>query len=181
MKKYDIVSVPSRGILFPNGNWALCCWHWKYRVSVPSRGILFPNTTISSWLLTCRWVSVPSRGILFPNFFGYNYTRGWEFEKEFPSPLGVSYFQISICLYGWKGGCWMVSVPSRGILFPNNMKLLYMTTKDGYMFPSPLGVSYFQILWGNGWLSFNKSCFRPLSGYLISKSIKESFLMWQRL
>ena len=170
MKKYDIVSVPSRGILFPNGNWALCCWHWKYRVSVPSRGILFPNTTISSWLLTCRWVSVPSRGILFPNFFGYNYTRGWEFEKEFPSPLGVSYFQISICLYGWKGGCWMVSVPSRGILFPNRTFWIAVMLKSmtgfrplsGYLiskfslslpksvqaksvFPSPLGVSYFQI------------------------------------
>ena len=62
----------------------------------------------------------------------------------FPSPLGVSYFQIRGCAQG-------------------------MATAM-YSFPSPLGVSYFQI--GNiVEVSLkNLTCFRPLSGYLISKS-----------
>ena len=38
----------------------------------------------------------------------------------------------------------MVSVPSRGILFPN-CRFYYHETKAGNMFPSPLGVSYFQM------------------------------------
>ena len=64
-----------------------------------------------------KCVSVPSRGILFPNTVSNFSTTLFTL---FPSPLGVSYFQISSS-------------------FPplNN---------DDIMFPSPLGVSYFQIL-----------------------------------
>ena len=36
-------------------------------VSVPSRGILFPNQKRENTLVEQEWVSVPSRGILFPN------------------------------------------------------------------------------------------------------------------
>ena len=83
------VSVPSRGILFPNKNSSnyedLRC------VSVPSRGILFPNKNSSNYE-DLRCVSVPSRGILFPNH--------------------------SITAYRRKNMT-NVSVPSRGILFPN--------------------------------------------------------------
>ena len=61
--------------------------------------------------------------------------------NKFPSPLGVSYFQMSaflvLNLFLVK-----VSVPSRGILFPNRVK-----QRIKAMNPS----------------------FRPLSGYLISK------------
>ena len=90
--------------------------------------------------------------------------------EKFPSPLGVSYFQIMVKtvivlnmkrLHGFRplsgylisklavdyhvtrsGN--LVSVPSRGILFPNitmEEDLIYVEK----WFPSPLGVSYFQI------------------------------------
>ena len=65
------------------------------KVSVPSRGILFPNIYKHIWFLKdLKTVSVPSRGILFPNFFE---TMKWFVANNyelFPSPLGVSYFQI---------------------------------------------------------------------------------------
>ena len=61
----------------------------------------------------------------------------------FPSPLGVSYFQIK--------------------------DVARLIEKYDKAFPSPLGVSYFQI--GFGFKFFNRFIyrFRPLSGYLISK------------
>ena len=59
-----------------------------------------------------------------------------------------------------------VSVPSRGILFPNNLEdYIYYNSE---MFPSPLGVSYFQITFSQAVPKYD-DCFRPLSGYLISK------------
>ena len=63
--------------------------------------------------------------------------------ERFPSPLGVSYFQIEVLLYSFR--------------------------LELNLFPSPLGVSYFQIqptLQGN---YKGRMRFRPLSGYLISK------------
>ena len=39
-----------------------------------------------------------------------------------------------------------VSVPSRGILFPNNVIQIKSSSNCIEVFPSPLGVSYFQIL-----------------------------------
>ena len=65
------------------------------------------------------------------------------YAKTFPSPLGVSYFQIGKILFFMTE--WLyISVPSRGILFPN----LYAFFSFSVIF----------ILY-----------FRPLSGYLISK------------
>ena len=87
---------------------------------------------------------------------------------QFPSPLGVSYFQIEraislstvlasfrplsgylISKYKMKlqSVCSrnIVSVPSRGILFPNSSETS-LDTLLHIQFPSPLGVSYFQIL-----------------------------------
>ena len=46
-------------------------------------------------------------------------------------------------VYGYTTTSAKVSVPSRGILFPNNQNELYHYGVHG--FPSPLGVSYFQI------------------------------------
>ena len=65
--------------------------------------------------------------------------RDWH---RFPSPLGVSYFQILYKRFRRRisGAC--VSVPSRGILFPNKI------------FENQ---------------EFGSISFRPLSGYLISK------------
>ena len=62
----------------------------------------------------------------------------------FPSPLGASYFQIAtpLTLIGVDEE---VSVPSRGILFPNQTIINYFVE--------------------SAW----KSGFRPLSGHLISK------------
>ena len=141
----DEVSVPSRGILFPNRFFR----SWRIRtgiVSVPSRGILFPNeyrhrpikrswpcfrplsgylisklTSIKWWCLTHQSFR-PLSGYLISKFdilrlvYGYTATR-------FPSPLGVSYFQINYD-YNYKHNerFYTVSVPSRGILFPNRKK-----------------------------------------------------------
>ena len=83
-------------------------------------------------------VSVPSRGILFPNCFSYTVYR--RFDSWFPSPLGASYFQ---------------------------MEAKEMARKRMVTFPSPLGASYFQIR--KSYFVINSfSCFRPLSGHLIS-------------
>ena len=59
----------------------------------------------------------------------------------FPSPLGVSYSQI-------------------------RKKIMVKLT---ILFPSPLGVSYFQIMKMTEKERKLYKCFRPLSGYLISK------------
>ena len=61
----------------------------------------------------------------------------------------------------------MVSVPSRGILFPNAD--FFFGNASGMLFPSPLGVSYFQILDEWDEKTIYLMGFRPLSGYLISK------------
>ena len=61
---------------------------------------------------------------------------------KFPSPLGVSYFQIKV--KNVFVNYILVSVPSRGILFPN--RVLRTNIESKVEFPSPLGVSYFQIL-----------------------------------
>ena len=84
---------------------------------------------------------------LFPSPLGASYfqmeTKNEKIKRLlFPSPLGASYFQI---MYTTMGFCvqFIVSVPSRGILFPNSNRHRY----DRHI----------------------KKCFRPLSGHLISK------------
>ena len=113
-------------------------------------------------------VSVPSRGILFPNTIPKGHCRIKEETYQFPSPLGVSYFQmLDNGKYSANG--YVVSVPSRGILFPN-IYLMVLRLRRISLFPSPLGVSYFQIE-RRKQQSSQRICFRPLSGYLISKFI----------
>ena len=134
-----IVSVPSRGILFPN-YFKMIITQKSVLVSVPSRGILFPNNRRKKHDKERKTVSVLSRGILFPN------RMSWHVEKD-----GV-----------------IVSVPSRGILFPNNIEAsLHMGRMQG--FPSPLGASYFQICFQRPLQVIGCDGFRPLSGHLISK------------
>ena len=91
-------------------------------------------------------------GIQFPSPLGVSYFQIMkkeymkpfeEFEAKFPSPLGVSYFQIQSDLHNYQF----------------NVK----------KFPSPLGVSYFQIISNIESGMFRMNSFRPLSGYLISK------------
>ena len=60
-----------------------------------------------------------------------------------------------------------VSVPSRGILFPNQNRNWENSAVK--LFPSPLGVSYFQMQFPFPVKKISGQCFRPLSGYLISK------------
>ena len=81
----------------------------------------------------------PTRGILFPNYVRLYCNNTC---TPFPSPLGVSYFQI-------------------------NHRDLVDIVRD--KFPSPLGVSYFPILNTISEHTKENECFRPLSGYLISK------------
>ena len=114
------VSVPSRGILFPNNGEKMQIDD-KMIVSVPSRGILFPNSYV---LWYSRWlprVSVPSRGILFPN----NHYGGGRKACGKLSFRPLSGYLISkwwILMDSWEQYGIRVSVPSRGILFPNNEK-----------------------------------------------------------
>ena len=114
-------------------------------VSVPSRGILFPNReSLTNGKTFLNW---------FPSPLGVSYfqilslrSRAPEFLM-FPSPLGVSYFQIiSLSVPSSAQTIFVVSVPSRGILFPNMDELRNLYGSEEIEFPSPLGVSYFQIL-----------------------------------
>ena len=90
----------------------------------------------------------------------------------------------------------LVSVPSRGILFPNKREIQLKINRE--VFPSPLGASYFQMkatvysiekdeivsVPSRGILFPNMirlklhgiwaECFRPLSGHLISKFLSKS-------
>ncbi len=65
----------------------------------------------------------------FPSPLGVSYfqiaAKYWKDLKNdlFPSPLGVSYFQIVCSATGWNVII-LVSVPSRGILFPNVVCIL---------------------------------------------------------
>ena len=113
----------------------------RFLVSVPSRGILFPNGGQRNGKKKNGNVSVPSRGILFPN---QNKLFRYQQFQLFPSPLGASYFQMGLRLvYGYTSTSAKVSVPSRGILFPNTYQTGIVITF--LLFPSPLGASYFQI------------------------------------
>ena len=161
----DTVSVPSRGILFPNsienhrsnGTYLtfpspLGVSYFQIERAISLSTVLASFRPLSGYLISkykmklqsvCsrNIVSVPSRGILFPNAIDFA-DRMWKMRRKFPSPLGVSYFQMQK-----KFGIVYhvtVSVPSRGILFPN--RLVYGYTATSAKFPSPLGVSYFQIL-----------------------------------
>ena len=97
-----------------------------------------------------RNVSVPSRGILFPNS---NYGTAKVVAYVFPSPLGVSYFQIR----------YISAIESMADAFPSPLGVSYFQIKIVKLlhyagkakFPSPLGVSYFQIkiqFFMTGWL-----------------------------
>ena len=115
MMMESFVSVPSRGILFPNKNCYIMIESGAKTVSVPSRGILFPNSTVLSFIIACY---------MFPSPLGVSYFQimkrqlSGEIKVMFPSPLGVSYFQMS---------------------FKHAILRIWLA------FPSPLGVSYFQI------------------------------------
>ena len=105
---------------------------------------------ISKWI----WVSGNTYECKFPSPLGVSYFQISKefffrnlFHNVFPSPLGVSYFQISL------------KVCKRCLLLLKK-------------FPSPLGVSYFQIGWRKSMTRKEKVMgFRPLSGYLISKYV----------
>ena len=132
-----MVSVPSRGILFPN----------KPTRSFITRLPEFPSPLGVSYFQIIKTVLLIFALFSFRPLSGYLISKWlilavvWGITIMFPSPLGVSYFQIR-----WQIAMSfhiMVSVPSRGILFPN----------ADYLFGN-----------ASGMLSF-----RPLSGYLISK------------
>ena len=87
---------------------------------------------------------------LFPSPLGVSYFQifiwqACKVSKMFPSPLGVSYFQIKYV---------DVAVRVSHDLFPSPLGVSYFQMKKTYFekerikFPSPLGVSYFQIKGG---------------------------------
>ena len=110
---------------------------------------------------------------VFPSPLGVSYFQMWILSQccengiKFPSPLGVSYFQIE-SLAKQESIVKNVSVPSRGILFPNNntvngnprWRFLVSVPSRGILFPNTGRlIIVYSIIKG----------FRPLSGYLISK------------
>ena len=130
------VSVPFRGISFPNT--AYCSMAATTKVSVPFRGISFPNLEYDIKHTENLQVSVPFRGISFPNT---NLPKWIYPSSTFPSPSGASHFQIKMKKYRIEFGfgfpspsgashfqitqsflillAFLVSVPFRGISFPN--------------------------------------------------------------
>ena len=106
----------------------------------------------------------------------------------FPSPLGVSYFQILFQIF--QPHCLPCFRPLSGYLISklsgeikvigyycfrplsgyliSKLAVEWEYKKDSEAFPSPLGVSYFQIK--ESYILGRFISFRPLSGYLISKS-----------
>ena len=107
----------------------------------PLTGYLISKFALLSLYLREK-VSVPSRGILFPNKIKEVHSN--DADVSFPSPLGVSYFQI---------------------------RKLKKPTPTTSFFPSPLGAPYFQIYPTLKTVISSRLSprFRPLSGYLISK------------
>ena len=61
---------------------------------------------------------------------------------EFPSPIGVLYISISICIFPWIIGG-IVSVPYWGSLYFNDNK--GNVHGEATWFPSPIGVLYISI------------------------------------
>ena len=159
------VSVPSRGILFPN--LYKCCDLTEYEIYGfrPLSGHLISKFVKKVILGDMEIVSVPSRGILFPNI-----DETWEYL----SSLKSSFRPLSGHLISkWKrekGGNKMkklVSVPSRGILFPNTNTTYNWNGGNKVSVPSR-GILFPNKKWQTMKRLWNY-CFRPLSGHLISK------------
>ena len=112
---------------------------------------------------------------VFPSPLGVSYFQigilEWVLHMDrsvFPSPLGVSYFQINVIGLYPVVGMKAVSVPSRGILFPNSHQYQKWERKQHCLVSVPSR----GILFPNGSIWSVRICrhgFRPLSGYLISK------------
>ena len=109
------VSVPSRGILFPNFCLLFCSFNDRRRFR-PLSGYLISKYEKERMMYVVA--------VVFPSPLGVSYFQieMWLTNgngEKFPSPLGVSYFQIS-CRFQVLRKEKSVSVPSRGILFPND-------------------------------------------------------------
>ena len=139
------VSVPSRGILFPN------IPHTMVGVSAKNRESFRP---LSGHLISklANFQQMKLWKLLFPSplgasYFQINYKHIKRFYKcRFPSPLGASYFQILFCSF---------NVHRRIDRFPSPLGASYFQIfNEKYvewrfqrkLFPSPLGASYFQII-----------------------------------
>ena len=84
-------------------------------VSVPFRGISFPNTVLLlTFVEVSKSVSVPFRGISFPNFEEF---QSVEAENGFRPLPGHLISKLSNAKNPSQGP--IVSVPFRGISFPN--------------------------------------------------------------
>ena len=94
-----------------------------------------------------------------------------DFAIAFPSPLGVSYFQIQ--QLDWTiSRRFRVSVPSRGILFPNWMERKYIVIDENKGFRPLSGYLISKLLYTLSTAMEALFSFRPLSGYLISKFLR---------
>ena len=134
-------------------------------VSVPFRGISFPNELVGKEERDAeKCVSVPFRGISFPN--SDRITEGRS-TGEFPSPSGASHFQIDWCRWFSFSGRPFPS-PSGASHF--QIRRWTSSEVLSSMFPSPSGASHFQMVIVGKTIAQKFLSFRPLPGHLISKS-----------
>ena len=144
-------------------------------VSVPSRGILFPNFNLSTLLFTLYCACG------FPSPLGVSYFQMRILRKllihsllSFPSPLGVSYFQINLNTVVWEQRFSSGFRPLSGYLISKfESKVEQFKAIKGFR---PLSGYLISKSWQQRLKKINSFRFRPLSGYLISKSFKAELL-----
>ena len=138
-------------------------------VSVPFRGISFPNRIWDESFVDPRMFPSPSGASHFQIL-----SSPWSVvsDGQFPSPSGASHFQIFTGKDGFRNPTGTVSVPFRGISFPNleGVKLVAVVSVS-----VPFrGISFPNIVIRIG---FKMSIsFRPLPGHLISKYILQRII-----
>ena len=113
------------------------------QVSVPSRGILFPNIphTMVGVSAKNRESFRPLSGHLISKLANFQQMKLW--KLLFPSPLGASYFQILFCSFNVHRRIDRFPSPLGASYF---QIFSWRSIESNYKgFPSPLGASYFQI------------------------------------
>ena len=108
------VSAPCRGILF--FNYMLFASESDYIVSVPCRGILFFNMSLHTSIARGHGEFPSPIG---ESYFSISLMRIKILCEQFPSPIGESYLSIIAVLTTKQKRKMPVSVPYRGILFFN--------------------------------------------------------------
>ena len=127
----------------------------------PLPGYLISQYCRKSNNTTIPIVSVPFRGISFLNPFFNGKSQIYMVSVPF---RGISFLNPFVTIKQQEDT--VVSVPFRGISFLN---YVYGESENGFVFPSPSGVSHFSIVYLVELITDPEVSFRPLPGYLISQ------------